>query len=61
LNAPADLDRVILIVFDSVGCGELPDARDYGDTGSDTSATFPVVFRLPFRIFAGSVLQASRR
>jgi phosphopentomutase len=36
LNAPADLDRVILIVFDSVGCGELPDARDYGDTGSDT-------------------------
>jgi phosphopentomutase len=25
-----------LIVFDSVGCGELPDASDYGDTGSDT-------------------------
>jgi len=23
-------------VFDSVGCGELPDAADYGDTGSDT-------------------------
>ena len=36
MNAPADLDRVILIVFDSVGCGELPDARDYGDSGSDT-------------------------
>jgi phosphopentomutase len=33
LNTP---DRVILIVLDSVGCGELPDARDYGDTGSDT-------------------------
>jgi phosphopentomutase len=36
LSAPAVPDRVILIVFDSVGCGELPDARDYGDTGSDT-------------------------
>ena len=23
-------------MFDSVGCGELPDACDYGDTGSDT-------------------------
>lgn len=29
-------DRVILIVLDSVGCGELPDARNYGDAGSDT-------------------------
>jgi phosphopentomutase len=29
-------DRVILIVLDSVGAGELPDARDYGDEGSDT-------------------------
>ena len=29
-------DRVILIVLDSVGCGELPDARDYSDEGSDT-------------------------
>jgi phosphopentomutase len=36
LSAPAVPDRVILIVFDSVGCGELPDAADYGDTGSDT-------------------------
>ncbi len=36
MSAPAVPDRVILIVFDSVGCGELPDARDYGDTGSDT-------------------------
>ncbi len=33
---PAVPDRVILIVFDSVGCGELPDAAEYGDTGSDT-------------------------
>ena len=36
MSAPAVPDRVILIVFDSVGCGELPDAADYGDTGSDT-------------------------
>ncbi len=28
--------RVILIVFDSVGAGELPDAPAYGDQGSDT-------------------------
>ena len=29
-------DRVILIVMDSVGAGELPDAGTYGDEGSDT-------------------------
>jgi phosphopentomutase len=28
--------RVILIVLDSVGCGELPDAHLFGDVGSDT-------------------------
>ena len=28
--------RVILIVLDGVGCGELPDAAAYGDQGSDT-------------------------
>jgi phosphopentomutase len=28
--------RVIVIVLDSVGCGELPDASAYGDQGSDT-------------------------
>jgi phosphopentomutase len=28
--------RVFLIVLDGVGIGELPDARDYGDAGSDT-------------------------
>lgn len=28
--------RAILIVLDSVGAGELPDAAVYGDTGSDT-------------------------
>ena len=29
-------DRVIWIVLDSVGIGELPDAPDYGDVGRDT-------------------------
>ncbi len=30
------ISRVVLIVMDSVGCGELPDAAAYGDEGSDT-------------------------
>jgi len=33
---PARPDRVILIVLDSVGAGELPDAAAYGDEGSNT-------------------------
>jgi phosphopentomutase len=33
-NAP--FERVIWIVLDSVGIGELPDAADYGDVGRDT-------------------------
>src|SRR5919205_3588899 len=28
--------RVVLIVLDSVGIGEMPDAADYGDGGADT-------------------------
>ena len=28
--------RIILVVLDSVGIGELPDAAAYGDEGSDT-------------------------
>ena len=31
-----DRPRVVLIVLDSVGVGELPDADNYGDRGSDT-------------------------
>ncbi|OPX43763.1 phosphopentomutase [Ruminiclostridium hungatei] len=31
-----DINRVILIVLDSVGVGELPDAGEYGDEGSNT-------------------------
>ncbi len=30
------INRVILIVLDSVGIGELPDAHQYGDAGSNT-------------------------
>ncbi len=30
--------RIIWIVLDSVGIGELPDAADFGDTGADTLA-----------------------
>ncbi|MDI6906202.1 MAG: phosphopentomutase [Thermoanaerobacterales bacterium] len=30
------VDRVFLIVLDSVGCGALPDAAAYGDAGSNT-------------------------
>jgi phosphopentomutase len=41
--------RVVLIVLDSVGAGELPDAGSYGDEGSDTlgniARTIPL--RLP--------------
>ncbi|ACL77495.1 phosphopentomutase [Ruminiclostridium cellulolyticum] len=31
-----NIDRVIMIVLDSVGIGELPDAAEYGDKGSNT-------------------------
>ncbi len=30
------MKRVIIVVMDSVGMGELPDAQKYGDTGSNT-------------------------
>jgi len=29
-------NRVVLVVLDSVGIGEMPDAADYGDAGADT-------------------------
>ncbi len=35
-EAPKHFDRIIWIVLDSVGIGELPDAADYGDVGRDT-------------------------
>ena len=30
------IDRVVLIVMDSLGIGELPDAAEFGDAGADT-------------------------
>ena len=30
------INRVFVIVLDGVGAGELPDAADYGDVGSNT-------------------------
>src|SRR5262245_34163891 len=29
-------NRIVLVVLDSAGIGEMPDAADYGDAGSDT-------------------------
>src|SRR5215210_26109 len=29
-------NRIVLVVLDSVGIGEMPDAAEYGDAGSDT-------------------------
>src|SRR5574340_966456 len=31
-----DRRRFVILVADSAGCGALPDAREYGDEGSDT-------------------------
>jgi len=31
-----NIDRAIIIVLDSAGVGELPDAKDYGDLGANT-------------------------
>jgi len=36
VSSASGIERVILIVMDSVGAGELPDAGAYGDEGSNT-------------------------
>jgi len=41
-------DRVILIVLDGVGVGELPDAGAYGDQGSDTLGN--IARQIPLRL-----------
>ncbi len=38
------IDRVILIVLDSVGIGELPDAAEFGDSGSNTVGNIVKVY-----------------
>ncbi|MBM6839554.1 phosphopentomutase, partial [Clostridium saudiense] len=30
------MKRAILVILDSLGVGELPDAKEYGDVGSHT-------------------------
>ncbi|MDH5616432.1 MAG: phosphopentomutase, partial [Acidimicrobiia bacterium] len=32
----SNIERAVVIVLDSCGAGEAPDAGDYGDVGSDT-------------------------
>ncbi len=48
-DTPLPILRVVLIVLDSVGVGELPDAASYGDEGSDTLGNISrhVRLRLP--------------
>ncbi|MCU1283203.1 MAG: Phosphopentomutase, partial [bacterium] len=40
--ATSKIDRVILIVLDSCGCGAAPDAKAYGDDGSNTLGNMSV-------------------
>jgi phosphopentomutase len=49
MGAPPDITRAIVIVLDSVGIGELPDAAEYGDEGSNTLGNLAraVPLRLP--------------
>ena len=44
--------RVIWIVLDSVGVGEMPDAAAYGDAGSDTLGNIVRASGLDVPIFA---------
>jgi len=46
--ASGPFTRVILIVIDSVGVGELPDAAAYGDEGSDTLGN--IAARIPLKV-----------
>jgi len=36
MPSKSPFNRIILVVLDSVGIGEMPDAADYGDSGADT-------------------------
>jgi phosphopentomutase len=50
--------RAIVIVIDSLGVGELPDAAEYGDTGSHTLSN--IARRVPLQIPALRALGLSR-
>jgi phosphopentomutase len=41
----ASFERVIWVVLDGVGAGELPDAKAYGDTGSNTLGNLARAFK----------------
>jgi phosphopentomutase len=36
MSSTSPFNRIVLVVLDSVGIGEMPDAADYGDAGADT-------------------------
>ncbi|HSQ20628.1 MAG TPA: phosphopentomutase [Blastocatellia bacterium] len=36
MTSKSPFNRIVLMVLDSVGIGEMPDAADYGDLGADT-------------------------
>src|SRR6185503_19435598 len=36
MTSRGPFNRIVLVVLDSVGIGEMPDALDYGDLGADT-------------------------
>jgi phosphopentomutase len=55
---PHTFPRVIVIVLDSVGIGELPDAALYGDQGSDTLGN--IARQVPLRIPTLRALGLSR-
>jgi phosphopentomutase len=40
--AKSKIDRVVMIVLDSCGCGAAPDAAQYGDAGADTLGNMSV-------------------
>src|SRR6476659_2009918 len=42
MGSATKIDRVVLIVLDSCGCGAAPDAARYGDEGSDTLGNMSV-------------------
>ncbi|HLZ52757.1 MAG TPA: phosphopentomutase [Candidatus Acidoferrum sp.] len=52
-------ERVIWIVLDSVGVGELPDARDYGDVGRNTlghiAESRPLALPILLRLGLGNI------